>query len=398
MPFPLRRGNAVLELEPELMKIIARPRPTSESGDVTTIDKPTDEMRGYILDKFLVYWGFRYRFQMSAATSSFDLDQRIILAFIPRMQQRLCESAHASDRKQLTETSLTIVECTGVLLHNLAQENSHITPYVLDVFYSLLSSEAFVIVSPDLQPLAQKIFTIIDNYQSRMKLILPDMQFYSVAYQCFLHSLSGGGERSENNVMPHTAVGRLISSSLNLPPASSVQDSVSEVHKAPLYPLQYSFFSIGGLFRIMLFLIKEHNESILYDWARHPAMQNVWPACLSRLVRWANVPLRDLGDSEQFRQWILLKRVLAVVVIGELQNILGRSDDDNESLPQYDYDAYTDIDQLPWLREVAGSSSDGEPNALKYSQIVAHPNFQEFLYCRRPTPENVDVVPPAGLT
>ncbi len=43
-------GDPVLELELELMKIIARPLSKGESREVTTINKPTDEMREYILD------------------------------------------------------------------------------------------------------------------------------------------------------------------------------------------------------------------------------------------------------------------------------------------------------------------------------------------------------------
>ncbi|KAK0227507.1 hypothetical protein EDD85DRAFT_975207 [Armillaria nabsnona] len=201
--------------------------------------------------------------------------------------------------------------------------------------------------------------------------ICPNIRFYSVAYQCYLHSLVGGGKRSKNNGMPCAAVGHFISSSLNLPPVSSMDNS--ESHETPLDPQRYPHFSTDSFFEVILLLIKEHNESVLYEWAQHPAMQNVWPGCLTRLVRWA--------FGEKFRQWDLLKCVLAVVVIGELQNMLDHSDD-NESLPQYDFDMYKDVDQLPWLYEVASSSSDRYP---KYSQIAEHPKFQEFLHSKRPT-------------
>ncbi|PBK79524.1 hypothetical protein ARMGADRAFT_120670 [Armillaria gallica] len=325
MPFPSRRGSSVLELELELMKILVRPLSISESGDVTTIDKPTDETRRYILDNLLASWESGYHFHVSAAADSLDLDQHIILAFIPRMQKRLCDSALASDRKQLIETSLTLIECTGLLVHTLIRRYWDTRP-VLDRLYTLLCSEAFVVVSPDLQTLACKIFIILDNYHSRMEPIPADIRFYSVAYQCYLHSPAGGDERSENDVMPR-ALGRLISSSLNLPPASSMDDL--ESHEAPLEPQHYPRFSTEALFQVMLLLIKDHNESILYEWARHPAMQIVWPKCLSRIVRWAS--------GEGFGQWDFLKRVLVVVVIGDLQNILGHSDE-KKSLPQYDCD------------------------------------------------------------
>ncbi|SJL12508.1 uncharacterized protein ARMOST_15935 [Armillaria ostoyae] len=366
IPFPHRLGSVVPKLELELMKIIAtRPRPTGESGDVTTIDKPTDEMREYIFTKLLAYW----------ATPPYlgslysDSDQRIILVLY-QIEYRLRDPVFASDRKQLIENFLTIIERIDNLLYCLGISA---IGTVLHILYSLLSSDAFAVVSPDLETLALKIFIILDRYQPWIEdSIPPNMRFYSVAYQCYFHSLVGSGERSENDVMP-CALGRLILSSLNLPPASSMDDS--ESHETPLDPLQYPFFSINGLFQVMLLLIREHNESVLYEWVRYPAMQNVWPECLSRLVRWAS--------GEQFRQWDLLRRVLAVVVIGELQNMVGHRDD-GESLPQYDYDVYKDVDQLPWLYEVAGSSGDGN---LEYSQIAAHPKFQEFLHCKRPTQE-----------
>ncbi len=60
----------------------------------------------------------------------------------------------------------------------------------------------------------------------------------------------------------------------------------------------------------------------------------------------------------EFRQWYFLRRVLAIVVIGELQNILGHSGK-NKSLPQYDYDVYEDADQMPllsWVYEIPGFS------------------------------------------
>ncbi|SJL12503.1 uncharacterized protein ARMOST_15930 [Armillaria ostoyae] len=355
IPIPPRRGTA-LKLELELMKIIVRPLSKRESGEVTTIDKPTDEMREYIRG---ILSGFRPpRIKTSTATSFFALDLNIILTLIFRMEQILCKPAHASERKQLIETSITIIECTGILWPNLVRSGGMTS--VLAMLSWLLASDAFDVVSPDLRTLAHKIlkiFSIPDKYwQYWMKNIFSGIRFYSVAYQCYLHSPAGGGESSEKDVMPR-ALGRLISSSLNLPPALSMDDS--ESHETPFNPLHYPLFSIDGLFQVMLLLIKEHHESVLYKWARHPAMQNVWPECLSRLVRWAS------GD--EFRQWDLLKRVLAIVVIGDLQNILGHSDE-YESLPQYDYDVYKDVERLLWLHEIGGSSSDGEHNAVEYAQ------------------------------
>ncbi|SJL12457.1 uncharacterized protein ARMOST_15884 [Armillaria ostoyae] len=134
----------------------------------------------------------------------------------------------------------------------------------------------------------------------------------------------------------------------------------------------------------LLLLIKGHNESILYGWAQLPIMRCVWLECLPRLVRWS------LGD--QFRRWDFLKRVLAIVVIGRLRDTLGYCDN-KESLPQYDYEAYMIVaNELPWLHEVSssGSSSDGEPNAVEYSQVAAHPKFQEFLNSVHPSQEDVE--------
>ncbi|KAK0186769.1 hypothetical protein F5146DRAFT_143261 [Armillaria mellea] len=117
---------------------------------------------------------------------------------------------------------------------------------------------------------------------------------------------------------------------------------------------------IASLVEIMLCLIKGHHESILYHWTRHPGMQDVWPACLSQLVQWA------LG--EKFRRWVFLNRVLAITVVGELLDILGQHDD-KKLLLQYDYEAYADVNQPPWLSEISSSglSRDGEPDAVEYS-------------------------------
>ncbi len=271
------------------MKIMARSLSEGVSGEVTTIDKPTDGMREYILDILSVY--LPLRITTSTATGFFVLDLRIILALIFRMEQRLCESAHTSNRKQLIETSLTIIECTGILVHNLAQEGSEINP-VLEMLYSLLSSRAFVVISSDLQTLVCKIFIILDKYRSPVP---PDIQFYSVAYQCYLHSPVGGGESSENDVMPR-ALERLISSwnplsmhdskshesVLTSPcypsPASSMPDF--DFHETPLDPLRYpSHIVVNGIFQVMLLLIKEHNESILYDWGA----TSRYAICLARV-------------------------------------------------------------------------------------------------------------------
>ncbi len=76
-------------------------------------------------------------------------------------------------------------------------------------------------------------------------------------------------------------------------------------------------------------------------------MQNIWPVYLSQLGWWTS--------GEEFCQWTFLKRVLAVVVIEELQNMLGHSSGDNESLPKYYSDAYTGVNQPCWLQEVYSS-------------------------------------------
>ncbi len=124
---------------------------------------------------------------------------------------------------------------------------------VLDILYSWLSSEAFLVVSPDLETLAHKIMMILDNRGYWTMHSLPSMRFYSAAYQCYFHSLSGSGKRSENDVLP--GLGRLILRSLSLHLISCIFDS------------HYPHFSINGLFQVMLLLIEEHNESILYEWA-----------------------------------------------------------------------------------------------------------------------------------
>ncbi len=70
---------------------------------------------------------------------------------------------YASDRKDVIETSLAIIERIDFLIRPFASAKQ-----VLKVLYSLLSSEAFAIVG-DLETLARKIFMILDEHQKELQ-------------------------------------------------------------------------------------------------------------------------------------------------------------------------------------------------------------------------------------
>ncbi len=105
---------------------------------------------------------------------------------------------------------------------------------------------------------------------------------------------------------------------------------------------------IDTLIDVMLFLINRHRERILFTWVdRSPTMRH-WQECVSRLIQWAS--------GEQFHGWDFLKRVLAVIVIKELQRKLDCTDV-NESLPQNDYGVHREVDLLPWLLDIYSPGS-----------------------------------------
>ncbi len=348
--------SAALELELELMKSLATFPSTSESGDVTTIDKPTYELRRHILDKLSEHWGYDHT-RIPAGIDSVHLGTMIVL--VSRIQQRFRNFIYVLDRKRLIEASLAflaIIEHTHLLIPILDWKE---VKTVLDMLYSLLSSDTFAIVG-DLEALVRRIFMILDEHRSwfehsiRMRSHSPtNRQFFSITYQCYLRSLADGDEKLENDtILP--ILEHFLSFCLRMYHDS---DSHGILAFSKFYPLVllrhedeqiWDLFRIDSLVEVMLLLIKGHNESILYEWAQLPVMRRVWPRCLRRLVQWSL--------AEQFRQWDFLKRVLTIVVIGELRNMLGYGDD-KESLPRYDYEPYTAVaNQLPWLHEVQVSS------------------------------------------
>ncbi|KAK0227468.1 hypothetical protein EDD85DRAFT_1027007 [Armillaria nabsnona] len=149
------------ELELELMAILASSLNTGVNEDVTTIDKPTDEMKDYILRKIMSQSVSDYpSFHSPAVPFPFDLDGRIIPALITRVQERLCDPVYASDRKHLIQTSVTIIEHAAEILDSSLAAPIAMRP-VLDILHSWLSSEAFVVVSPDLVTLVHKIYMIL---------------------------------------------------------------------------------------------------------------------------------------------------------------------------------------------------------------------------------------------
>ncbi|KAK0227510.1 hypothetical protein EDD85DRAFT_958121 [Armillaria nabsnona] len=323
--FPLKLGHSsVWDLvELELMRILVNSLTMRASRDVTTIDKPTDEMKECMVRKIIGQLEFDYpSFRLPAPLFLFDnLDQHIILALITQMQERLCVPTHASDRKQLIEIAVTMIKYTVAILSYNCEAKRTMCP-VLDLLHSWLSSEALVVVSPDLGTLVHHIIMILYSMSYWSMYSLPaSMRFYSVAYQCYLHSLLGSGEIWENDKIGRE-VAILTSTGLDLRPER-------------MFTRYYPYFWDDGLFQVMLFLIEEHNKSVLYEWVRHPAMQNAWPRCLPQLVQWAS--------GGEFRQWGFLKCILAIVVIRELQHMLGHSGCSNKSLPKYYSNTYTGV-------------------------------------------------------
>ncbi|KAK0458230.1 uncharacterized protein EV420DRAFT_1764365 [Desarmillaria tabescens] len=269
--FPPRPGRDVLELELELMKILVGPLITSESGDVTTIDKPTDEMREYILDKLWFSWDYDCSKIRDNADS---VHLRTMLQLIPQIQQRLCDSAHTSDRKQVIETSLIIIECMCTNFLSNPFDSAPVIPF-FNTLCSLLSSETFATVG-DLETLAHKIFMTLEKLAWEMLLILngywgesaSNIRVYSVAYQCYLRSLADGGERSENDAMLPILKGLLPSSSVDMSSNFPMHNTDSHGTLTPSnLPHWKALFLTNTFFSVVLLLIDEHNENVLYDWA-----------------------------------------------------------------------------------------------------------------------------------
>ncbi len=94
-------------LELELMKSLVRPLTTNESDDPTTIDSLTHWMKEYIRDKLLACRGYGPAQTSSIHTIHHPLG--IMLSLIPRIHQMLLDSSYASDRKQVVETALAII-------------------------------------------------------------------------------------------------------------------------------------------------------------------------------------------------------------------------------------------------------------------------------------------------
>ncbi|KAK0421913.1 hypothetical protein EV421DRAFT_2042960 [Armillaria borealis] len=372
-------SSGALELELELMEILTSFSSASESGDFTTIDKPTDELRRHILGNVSPSWG-HHRIQFPTTTiSSIRIDTTI--AFVSSIQHRFRNSVYVSDRKQQIEASLAIIKHTGLLIPTLDRKEADM---VLDALYSLLCSETFAVVG-DLRALVHRIFMIFYDHRPQFESsILSQSLFYirgslfaSVTYQCYLHSLAGDDGSSENDtILPILEHFLLFCWSIyedtaltDLPRLPTFSDRHGILAFSYLYPLTLlhygdeqlpDHFRIDSLVETMLLLIKGHNESILYGWAQLPIMRCVWLECLPRLVQWS------LG--EQFRRWDFLKRVLAIVVIGRLQSTLGYCDN-KESLPQYDYEVYMIVaNELPWLHEVSSSGS----SRCAYFSLLIH--------------------------
>ncbi len=299
--------SSAMGLELELMKILARCSTTSENEDPTTMDNVTDEMRGYICNKLLACWGY------DRPSSIPHLG--IMLSLIPRIHQRLVYSSHASDRKEVIETALAIINGTALVIRPSLLER--LRADVLDPFttlFSLLSSE-FRTSDVDVEVFARGISTIFNPHQSQW--------IQSVLRCCDLDQQQ-----------------RLLS--------QAGSDADSRLHNGFIPDLSAMVkiwhMGINILVDFMLLLIDRRHERILYAFVEGHSIA-YWQVCISQLNRWTS--------GEQFRQWTFLKRVLAIVVIRKLQ----RYTDDDEPLPQYDYEAHTEVDRFPWLLDIYSPGS-----------------------------------------
>ncbi len=285
--------SSAMGLELELMKSLASPSTTSGSEDPTTIDNLTDEMRGYICDKLLARWGYDRTPTSCNRSITGNYRLGIMLSLIPRIHQRLLDSLNASDRKEVIETALAIIN--GI---------------VLDIDDFFIGME-----------------TILDTLAGIFALLSSESEASDVNVEIFAHG---------------------ISMIFNTDQSQWIQ-TISVVTRQRMLNMDSSLIDMGidALVDITLLLIHRHRERILYMWVDRSTMHH-WKEYVSRLIRWAS--------GEQFRQWVFLKRVLAIVAIRELQRRLDCADV-NESLPQYDYGVHREVDRLPWLLDIYSPGS-----------------------------------------
>ncbi len=306
-------GHIALALELELMKILASPSTTSEREDPTTIDNPTDEMRAHICDKLSGCCGYDRTQTSSTIRTATHLG--IMLSLIPRIHQRLLDSSHASDLMEVIGTALAIMTGIAFVIHpSLAMLDKIIETYT--VCLPLLRSQHYGIVasdSVDIEALACGIPLIFSPHQSQ-----------------WIQTVSGQ--------MPELAVDSEADSDTGTRTREHLHHMMTKSTKQ----------DIDALVDVMRLLIKGHRERILYMWVQSFSGSyyfEIWRECVLGLIRWAS--------GEKFCQWTFLKRVLATVVIKELQKRLWRYDIDvNEPLPQYDKWAYMEVNELPWLLDI----------------------------------------------
>ncbi|PBK79289.1 hypothetical protein ARMGADRAFT_1021608, partial [Armillaria gallica] len=332
-------GRSALALELELMKLLVSSSTTSEREDPTTIDHPTAEMRGHICDKLLGCCGYDRTQTSSTVCTATHLG--IMLSLIPRIHQRLLDSSPASDLTEVIGTALAIMNGITLVIHpSPAMLDKILETYTIRV--SLLRFQRYREASDsvDIEALACGISLIFHPRQLQWN--------QTVSEQMELAVDSEADSDTGTRMLEH--LHHMIDKSIKP--------------------------DIDTLVDVMRLLINGHCEHILYAWVQDYVRQSLvpWRECVLGLIRWAS--------GEKFCQWTFLKRVLAIVVIKELQKRSWRYGIHvNGSVPQYDKWAYMEVNELPWLLDIytPGSSSDGVPNPLEYSRIEAHPKFQEFL-------------------
>ncbi|KAK0183717.1 hypothetical protein F5146DRAFT_1007713 [Armillaria mellea] len=311
-------SHSALQLELEFMKILAKSTtPTSEREDPTTIDNLTDEIRRYMCDKLLACWGYDW------SQSPNNIHLGIMFSLMPWIHQRLLNSSHALDQKEVMETALTIIKGIFSVFWGITHLTTleEVLNYITRLF-SLLSSEFETSgVDADVDIFACGISMAFITAQSQW-------------IECF----STGGRAYE------------------------IEGKIIEI-------------GVDRFINITLLLIDRHHEHILYAWVEGKAWDfktYVWGKYVEGLIQWVS--------GQEFCCWTFLKRVLAIVVIRELQTRIA-SRYCGGSLPEYDYEVHMEVEQLPWLLDIYSPSlsSDRESNPLEYSKIIGHPKFQEFL-------------------
>lgn len=362
IPLPLFAPKIPMRLELELMKVLANSVTTNQSDShPTTLDNLTDEMRWHIYTRLHNTWELsRSLFAPPSGVGTVNVRIRIMYSLISRIQHILLASSHPSDQKEAIEIAHNFI---NIFLGTSSAERGQRGVSIADSKKRLVQHGYGII-----HPSSVRMGDIIDLFTRFFLLLSSEPEASDADVEAFAHGMSvvfGRNRFHWTLTLVHCydmmgGVDRLCSQAGSNTGIIWAMSNTSET-------------VMRSLVDFMLLLIDRHREHILYACEVESHSLMVWRQCVLRLIRWTS--------GEKFRQWAFLNRVLAIVVIGELPSRLDCTDFD-ESLPQYDYGVHSsEVEQLPWLLDLyyPGTSRDGVSNRLEYSQIAAHPKFQESL-------------------